>query len=113
MSLRVSPLYLSIDQSFDSSTPSQLQGTQAGAIFVNRKAETYFERIFTEANYDEKDIRDYSIEGALSFELEGKKSFDDPEEEMSINFGERRLNDAKLKIRRGRIAMRGYVHSHL
>src|SRR5437763_11088133 len=75
-------------------------GIQAGAIFVNDKAEVHFKRMFQEAGYDEEDTSEYTKQAVNSFES-NKKAFEYPQGEVTIEVGGHRLTDLDLSIRRG------------
>lgn len=79
---------------------------QAGAIFVNHKAEAYFRNLFRDAKYNDEDIDEYTRSALKSFESI-KKSFEVPRGEFTIEAGGHRFNDAKLGIKRGAMKLSG------
>lgn len=85
-------------------------GVQAGAIFVNQTAMEYFEMLFQSAGFDKEDLHAYTQEAVDSFEAEGKKAFEGPnQEDISVKVGGHRLTERAVNIRRGIMAVTRFV----
>lgn len=79
---------------------------------MNQSAKAYFSRIFSSAELDEEDVKAYTEEAVESFEDDAKKSFVDSSKDYYISVGGRGFTDLKLRVRKGLMALKGYV-SHL
>lgn len=80
---------------------------QAGAIFIDAEVEKYFRSILTEAKSKQDDIDDYVAHGVKDFECGAKRAFQDTFLDQSVELSGPRLNNAELRIRRGRITLSG------
>lgn len=75
---------------------------QAGAIFVNQTAIEYFDTLFQSAGFDKEDLAAYTQEAVDSFESEGKRAFEGPDQDdVSIKVGGHRFTDKSINVRRG------------
>lgn len=76
---------------------------------MNQSAKSYFSRIFSNAELDEEDVKAYTEEAVESFEDDAKKSFMDSSKDYHISVGGRGFTDPKLRVRKGLMALKGYV----
>ena len=80
---------------------------QAGGIFVNKAAEKYFHRTFSNpsAKLGEDEVKDFVKNATDDFETQAKV-FDDVTKKCSIHIG-RRYTNAAVGVQRGQITLDG------
>jgi hypothetical protein len=92
---------------------TSFSGVQAGAIFVNQSATSYFKTLFSTAGLDDDDVKEYTAEAIESFESE-KKHFEGPhQDDIGISVGGHRFSDKSIGVRRGLMNMSWYEHSSI
>ncbi|KAG8737710.1 hypothetical protein FRC10_007909 [Ceratobasidium sp. 414] len=80
---------------------------QAGAIFVDKSAEVHFQEVLGGAGFPEADIKEYVSRGVKDFENTTKRAFRDASTDQSIEMAGTRLNNATIRVRRGRMTLPG------
>ena len=82
---------------------------QAGGIFVNKAAEAYFQRAFSNpaANLPDDEIKDVVKKATDDFETSAKKAFKDVTSKGSINIEQSRYTNDAIGIKRGRMTLDG------
>ena len=82
---------------------------QAGGVFVNKAAEEYFQRAFSNpaAKLPDDEIKDFVKTATYDFETNAKKAFNDVTNKGSIDIGQSRYTNAAVGVRRGRMTVDG------
>ncbi|KAF8305224.1 uncharacterized protein EI90DRAFT_3001470 [Cantharellus anzutake] len=82
---------------------------QAGGIFVNKAAEEYFHRVFSnpEANLPPDESRDFVKKAIDDFETTAKKAFKDITTKGSVDIGQTRYTNPAVGVKRGRMTLDG------
>ncbi|KAF8337474.1 uncharacterized protein EI90DRAFT_3043110 [Cantharellus anzutake] len=83
--------------------------TQAGGIFVNKAAEDYFHRVFSDpgAYLRPDEIKDFVKHAIDDFEATVKKAFKDVSSKGSLDIGQSRYTNPALGVKRGRMTLDG------
>ncbi|QRV77750.1 50S ribosome-binding GTPase [Ceratobasidium sp. AG-Ba] len=82
---------------------------QAGAIFINKSAKGYLERIFREAGIPENDAEEYLVQGLKDFEENAKRKFRGNDVDYQVGIAGSRVYNSDIKTRRGRMKLEGSV----
>ncbi|KAF8328516.1 uncharacterized protein EI90DRAFT_2974277 [Cantharellus anzutake] len=84
---------------------------QAGGIFVNKAAEEYFRRVFSnpEASLRPDEIKDFVQHAVDDFEANAKKAFQDKDmtSKGSVDIGQSRYTNPTFGVKRGRMMLDG------
>ena len=82
---------------------------QAGGIFVNKAAEEYFQRAFSNpaAKLPDDEVKDFVKKATDDFETNAKKAFKDLTSKGSIDIGQSRYTNTAVGVKRGRMALDG------
>ncbi|KAF8337473.1 uncharacterized protein EI90DRAFT_2968350 [Cantharellus anzutake] len=84
---------------------------QAGGIFVNKAAEDYFSRVFSnpEASLRPDEIKDFVQHAIDDFEANAKKAFQDKDitSKGSVDIGQSRYTNPVVGVKRGRMMLDG------
>ncbi|KAF8336893.1 uncharacterized protein EI90DRAFT_3013883 [Cantharellus anzutake] len=82
---------------------------QAGGVFVNKAAEEYFQRVFSnpEANLPRDEVKDLVKNAVDAFEMTAKKTFKNATSKGSLDLGLSRYTNPAVGVRRGRMALDG------
>ena len=82
---------------------------QAGGIFVNKAAEEYFQRAFSNpaASLPDDEIKDCVKKATDDFESNAKKAFSDVTSKGSIDIGQSRYTNVAVGVKRGRMMLNG------
>jgi hypothetical protein len=82
-------------------------GAQAGAIFVDRSAENYLERVMHDAGLSSGDVEEFVKEGIKDFEGHAKRKFKEISTDQYIKIAPSRFDNPAIKTRRGRMTLKG------
>ncbi|CAE6366024.1 unnamed protein product [Rhizoctonia solani] len=82
---------------------------QAGAIFIDKKAELYLRRHFADASLSEKTVEAYVAAGLYDFEYREKLRFGGTTTDLRIKVAESSLKDTEIGIRSGKLKVSGPV----
>jgi hypothetical protein len=82
-------------------------GAQAGAIFVDRSAEDYLERVMFDAGLSSGDVEEFVKEGIKDFEGHAKRKFKEISTDQYIKIASSRYDNPAIKTRRGRMTLKG------
>ncbi|QRV92640.1 heat shock protein 70 kDa 12B [Ceratobasidium sp. AG-Ba] len=82
---------------------------KAGSVRVNHEAKRYLEKVLGGADLSPPDIEEYIGRGVRDFENGIRRAFRGPSNEVTIEIAGSRVNDSKLRIRRGRMKVPGSV----
>lgn len=82
---------------------------QAGAIFIDAKAEKYLRGMFQKANISPDEIEEYATRGIKDFEGNAKRAFRDITVDQCVEIAGTRYNNTTICARRGRITLSGCV----
>ncbi|QRV77837.1 heat shock protein 70 kDa 12B [Ceratobasidium sp. AG-Ba] len=80
---------------------------QAGSARVSHEAKRYLEKALGQSDFSPLDIIEYINVGLQNFEYFARGAFRDPSNELTIQLARPRVNDSKLRIRRGRMTIPG------
>ncbi|CEL62429.1 Heat shock 70 kDa protein 12A OS=Homo sapiens GN=HSPA12A PE=1 SV=2 [Rhizoctonia solani AG-1 IB] len=80
---------------------------QAGAIFVDQKAERYLRTTLSSVGLGEDEVKDYTKAGMKDFEAGAKRGFQDESVDQYITVGNSRFNNTTIRARRGRLTLSG------
>src|SRR5260370_36720800 len=82
---------------------------QAGGVFVNKAAEEYFHRTFSNpaAKLDDDEAKDFVKKATDVFETTAKKAFKDAASKGTVDIGQVRYTNPAAGVKRGRMTLDG------
>jgi hypothetical protein len=80
---------------------------QAGGIFVDRSAKSYFQKKFYDCGFDPDAVSDYVTTAMDKFITEAKPSFKDVKDNFLLLVADRQTSNSSLNIQGGYLTLTG------